>query len=98
MSKEYEKIREEIAKKYKARIYELEAENKKLKETSDSLSKYVENMETELSEKRDHIARLLEYMDMSPEDLELAKKRAEVMGKLFDVDKVIGGISKQFLI
>lgn len=95
MGKEYEKIRQEISKKYKMQIEELKADNKLMREENIILKEKLENVEHELSIKTEWIERMQEFCNMTDDDrktlIESEKIKSEVYEKMNVLASGIGG-------
>lgn len=90
MSKQYEQIRVKIAKHYNDKIKQLEKSVKDLEVKNDELNLQNQSLIAELQSKSEWIERLLEYCQLSEEELkqlieaEQSKKAAyESMSTLF---------------
>lgn len=79
--------------KYRKEIRELSSQVIKQRIDIDNLKQDVDRKDMELVEKDDWIRRLLEYMDMSEEDIrkiiQKDKTMAEVTERLSDIDKLV---------
>lgn len=73
--------------KYCREIREMKLQINHLQKENEILRQNVSNKESEISEKDDWIRRLLEYMDLSEDD----------MKKIIDKDKTIAEVSKRLL-
>lgn len=69
MSKEYEKIRTELSKKYKTRITELESENLLLRDSVSQLKVQNSELQNQLESMKEWVERMQDFCNMSEEDL-----------------------------
>ncbi len=72
---DYEKMRAKLAKEYKSKLQERNAEIRKLRKEKTELSDRVIDLETQLSEKEEWIERLLQSLE--PDQIP-AKKEQEI--------------------
>lgn len=92
-NRDYERIRTELAKKYKAKIDDLQTQNKKLREENEKLKSQNVELESKVNEQTEWIERLLEYTELTPEEVkeEVRKTRTihEIQGVCEWMDKVL---------
>lgn len=92
-TKEYEKVRQEMAKKYKIR---LEEERKKVRELQkENEERRTQNiqLETKVSEQKEWITRLLEYTELTPDEAKNLLVQSKVAK---EIDDLCDGWSKLF--
>ena len=93
--KERAKFRSEI-RKLETVIRRLESENKEKSKEIERLQAEIECKESELAMKDDWIRRLLEYMDLSEDDMkkliEKQKKETEIFENFQSIEKVFSGL------
>lgn len=76
---DYEKMRAKLAKEYKSKLQERDAEIRKLRKEKTELSDRVIDLETQLNEKEEWIERLLQSLE--PDQIP-AKKEQVIAGTL----------------
>ena len=67
-TKTYEKVRQEVAQKYKTRLDEERKKARRLQEENEKLQTQNIQLETKVAEQEEWIKRLLEYTELSPEE------------------------------
>ena len=74
-----EKCRQEMAKKYKSEISELNIEIKRLRDENSELRDKISNYESEMLTMKDWLERMQEYTNMDQKDLEdlIASEKAK---------------------
>jgi hypothetical protein len=94
MSKEYEQIREKVAKQYKEQIKDLTNKNKTLSNKNKSLIKEIESLKKEIELQEKLIQQLMEYKDLSKEDIDkllvISESKQQTL-ELFKIFEKFGG-------
>lgn len=84
----HEQIRQQVAKQYKEKIRNLEAENRRYKKLYlEEQDKRIE-LETQLAEKQDWIDRLLEFTELSPEQVRASVESKKALSNLSDSELI----------
>ncbi|MBO5386840.1 MAG: hypothetical protein J6A59_01675 [Lachnospiraceae bacterium] len=87
-----EKCRQELSKKYKAEISELNSEIKKLREENESLKDKIREHESEMEAMKEWLERMQDYTNLSDEELKELVKKAKLDNVMVEsIDSVVRG-------
>lgn len=89
----HEQIRQQVAKRYKDKIRTLEEDNRKFKQMYLEEKYKREELESELQMKNEWIERLLEFTDMTPEQVQRACKSRESVKAFADIINMMSKVT-----
>ena len=93
----YEQCRQQIAARYKDQVTSLEKENRQLKSENDNLKENLRKAEERIRILTEHNERLLEFMDVPPEDMEKVMNSLQRNAELQDSISGIMNVTKRMM-